>query len=311
VARLDSAVTRLAHARVLVTGASSGLGAAAAWRFAREGADVALLARSRDGLERVAAGVRAQGARALVVPADVGDREAVERAVQEAAATLGGGLDVLVGAAGVAGFARFDEQDADAFDRTVDVTFTGAARVLRAALPHLERGLGRAVVVASTMSRAPLPGFAAYAAAKHALRGFVGSLRIELRAQGSPVAVSLLHPGPVDSPLWRTVTSATGRQPLPPPFPYRADAVARAAVALALRPRREATVGLEGRVAELVPTLARPVGDLALLGVYAWYRSGRRRAEPPGNLWAPSGTGEASGGLLGARPSLWGRLRVR
>src|SRR3954447_5833271 len=194
---------------VLVTGASSGIGAATALRLAGEGADVALLARSETGLERVARQVRRRGVRALVLPADVTDRQAVADAVARCERELGG-LDALVSNAAAMVFGRFEQVRPEDFDRTIDVTFIGAVNVIRSALPALARADGTIVAVGSTMTTVPLPTFSSYAAAKHALRGFVGSLRLELRAAGQPVTVSLVNPGPIDSPLWDHTTTATG-----------------------------------------------------------------------------------------------------
>src|SRR3954470_12144895 len=189
-------VPALTGKRVLITGASSGIGAAAAAEFAREGADLALVARSREGLETVAARARADGVRAHVVVADLGSREAAERAVAESLAALGG-LDILVWNAASMVFGRFSEVSADDFDRTMAVTFGGAVDTVRAALPHLEESGGTITVTGSIMAKVPLHGFASYAAAKHALRGFVGSLRVELMERGSPVTISMVHPGAV------------------------------------------------------------------------------------------------------------------
>lgn len=296
--------------RVLITGASSGIGAAAASEFARAGAHVALVARSRVGLERAADAARAHGVQAHVVVADLATREGCEGAVEDAVARLGG-LDVLVWNAAAMVFGSFREVPPEWFDRTIDVTFRAAVDTIRAALPHLERtGNGAIVATGSLMTSVPLPTFSSYAAAKHALRGFLGSLRVELRAARSPVTVSMVHPGAVDSPLWGHVTSATGRQPRKPPDQYAARELARALVTAAERPRREFTVGGEGRLVELTFHYARPLADRILVLVWHYYRSGRKPAVPPGMLLRGVGTGQDSGGLHG-RPSLWARLRRR
>jgi NAD(P)-dependent dehydrogenase (short-subunit alcohol dehydrogenase family) len=296
--------------RVLITGASSGIGVAAAEAFAREGATVALLARSRDGLEAVASRVRAEGGTAHVVVCDLGDRAQVAAAVEQAASAMGG-LDVLVSNAAAMVFGRFPEVAPEDFDRTMAVTFTGAVDVIRAALPHLGRDGGGAIVATgSTMARVPLPTFSSYVSAKHALRGFLNTLRVELVDAGVPITVSMVHPGPVDTPLWHRVSSATGREPRNPPDQYRPEVMARALVACAKRPRREISLGFEGRMMEIafafVPALAEPA--VALVG--RWYRRGSEPAPRPGGLWEPQGTGERSGHLHG-RPSLWARLRLR
>ena len=293
--------------RVLVTGASSGVGAAAALAFARRGCDVAVLARSRPGLEIVAERVRGCGARALVLETDVSDATAVSAAVAETVAAWGG-IDVVVTNAAAMAFGAFADVPAADFDRTVGVTFLGAVNVVRASLPALEASGGILVAVGSINGRTPLPSFSAYAASKAALRSFLQSLRIELRAQGSPVRVSIVNPGAIDTPVWRSVTSATGRLPRRPPEGYRADVIADAVVAMARRPQREVTVGGEAMF-WLRMWRTRGVGDVVLGLVHRWYHSGRRPA--PGNpLWEPTGDGSTTGLPVG-RPSLLARLRWR
>jgi NAD(P)-dependent dehydrogenase (short-subunit alcohol dehydrogenase family) len=296
--------------RVLITGASSGIGCAAAEAFAREGATVALLARSPEGLERVAARVRAHGAAAHVVVCDLGEREQVVRAVDGAAAAMGG-LDVLVPNAASMVFGRFADVAPEDFDRTIAVTFTGAVDVVRAALPHLERDGGGAIVATgSLMARVPLPTFGSYVSAKHALRGFLNTLRIELADAGVPVTVSMVHPGPVDTPLWHRVSSATGRAPRNPPDRYAPQVMAHALVACAQRPRREVSLGLEARLMELAFAYAPRLADAVVARVGRYYDRGREPAAEPGGLWQGQGAGECSGGLHG-RPSLWAALRLR
>ena len=292
--------------RVLITGASSGIGAAAAQRFAEAGADLALVARSREGLEAVAARARAEGVAAHVVVADLGRRAAAEAAVADAVAALGG-LDVLVWNAASMVFGRFSDVAPEDFDRTIDVTFRAAVDTIRVALPHLERSRGSIVATGSVNARVPLPAFCAYAAAKHGLRGFLGSLRIEMRERGIPVSVSMVHPGPVDTPLWHNVSSATGREPRNPPDSYSPDAIAQALVACAIRPRAEITIGATGRAIEIAFAAARPLADLFLLGISRLFETGEEPVPGRGGLWEPQGTGRADGGLLG-RPSVWGAL---
>ncbi|HEX8104448.1 MAG TPA: SDR family NAD(P)-dependent oxidoreductase, partial [Solirubrobacteraceae bacterium] len=295
--------------RVLISGASSGVGVATACAFARAGADVALLARRREGLEVAARAARASGGRAVVVPADVTDREALTAAVDEAARQLGGGLDVVVSNHAGMLFGTFEEVSPEDFDATIATTFTGAVNLVRAAMPHLERSSGAIVLTGSIMGKVPLPTFASYVAAKHALRGFAGSLRVELRRRRSPVSISIVNPGAIDTPLWSHVSSATGRLPRNPPDLYRPDVIARGLVAAAIRPRPEITIGGEARIVELGWAFARPLAEWVLTIVSRFYASGKRPAPPVGLLRGPTGEGEAAGGLHG-RPSLWAPIRL-
>ena len=300
-------MTSLNGCRVLVVGASSGIGAAAARRFAGEGARLVLLARGEEGLERVAARARAVGAEAHVLPADLADRPAVEAAVQEAAMRLGG-LDVLLLNAAAVIFGPFEAAPPEAFDHSIDVTLRAPLWAVRAALPHLDASGGLVLTTGSLMSQVPLPTFSSYAAAKHGLRGALNTLALELRSRGSRVGVAMVHPGPVDTPMWDTMTSATGTLPDPPPDGHDPDVIARALVVRAERPGRpETTVGLETKAVELLFGLARPAADLLLVGVDRWYRSGRLPAPAPGALWLAGGTGRESGPLPG-RDSLTAAL---
>ena len=297
--------------RVLITGASSGIGAAAAEAFAREGAEVAVLARNRSGLEAVADRIRGEGARAHVVVADLGERAQTEAGVAQAVAAMGG-IDILVLNAAAMVFGHFWEVDADAFDRTVDITFRGAVDTTRFALPHLAADGGGAIVATgSIVARVPLPTFSSYAASKHALRGFLDTLRLELRAARIPVRISMVHPGAVDTPLWDHVSTRMGRLPRRPPDAYSPEEIARALVSCAASGRREFTVGGEARVIELGYALARPVADVALMLGDRFYSSSRRPAPASGGLEAGVGTGAAKGTSPVSRPSLWSRLRLR
>ncbi|MDP9384431.1 MAG: SDR family NAD(P)-dependent oxidoreductase, partial [Actinomycetota bacterium] len=272
------------------------------------GAEVALLARSRPGLEVAAQAARRYGGQAHVVPADVSDRPALEAAVEEAVARLGG-LDVLVSNHAGMVFGNFADVAPEDFDRTIEVTLIGVANAIRAALPHLERSGGNIVVTGSIMATVPLPTFASYVAAKHGVRGLVASLRLELRRNRSPVSISMIHPGAIDTPLWRNLSSAGRYVPRRPPDLYSPEAIARALVAAAIRPRAEFTVGGSARVVQLGWSLLRPVAEQVLALVSRYYLSGRHPAPRVGLLRGPVGDGRASGGFHG-RPSLWAWLRL-
>jgi NAD(P)-dependent dehydrogenase (short-subunit alcohol dehydrogenase family) len=293
-------MSRLAGKRVLITGASSGVGLAAVERFAHEGAHLALIARGEAALDQTAAVARECGAVAHAFAADVADRAATTTAVERAVASLGG-LDVLVSNAVAVSFGHFLEVDADDFDRAVAVTFTGAVNVIRAALPALRASGGVIVATSSIMARLPLPAFSSYAAAKHGLRGFLNTLQIEEREQGTGVRVAMVSPGPVDTPVYERATSATGRRPAAPPDSYQPDTVAAVLVEAALAPRRERVVGGESKLVDLLYGRARPAAELLLLFVDRWSRTGADPAQAPGALWKPVERARASGGIPSRR----------
>jgi NAD(P)-dependent dehydrogenase (short-subunit alcohol dehydrogenase family) len=304
-------VRRLDGQRALVTGASSGIGAATAQLLAREGADVALLARGETGLLRVASRVQEEGGQAVVLRADVADRAALEASIAEAVRQLGG-LDVVVIAAAAGAFGRFDEIPPEDFDRCVRVTLGGAVDTIRAVLPQLERTAGRLVVVGSAVDEIELPLLSPYVAAKHGLHGFLNSLRADLRSSGSQVHVAEVRPGAVDTPFWLHLTHRAGLVPpaIPPLATYTAGSVARAVVACAIAPRRSVTVGGSTVLLTLAERHARPLVEraFALAG-----RLARARAHPdqaPSGLWEPSGEGVLDGHLHG-RPSLLAALQLR
>ena len=291
-------MTRLRGKRVLLTGATSGIGLAAVERFAAAGADLALLARGEAALAEAAAVAREHGRAVHVFPVDLGDRAAAEAAVAGAVAALGG-LDVLVSNAGAVAFGHFLEVPPDDFDRTVQVTFTGAVNVIRAALPELRATRGTLVATSSIMARMPLPAFSSYTAAKHALRGFLNAVQVEEREQRTGVRVALVAPGPTDTPIYARATSATGRAPAILPDAYHADEVAAVLVESAARPRRERIVGGESRLVDLGYRTARPVVELLLVHVDRWFRTGTAPSAAPGALWASIDRARVGGGLPG------------
>ena len=287
---------RLKDKRILITGASSGVGLAAVTRFAREGADLALVARGENALAQAVALAREHGVEAHAFPVDVSDRDAVTGAVGAATATLGG-LDVVVSNAAAVSFGHFLEVEADDFDRTVAITFTGAVNVIRAALPELRATRGVLVATSSLVAHTPLPTFSSYSASKHALRGFLTTLQVEEREQRSGVRVAMVSPGPVDTPIYGRATSGTGRRPGRLPDAYHADDVAAALVEAAVRPRHERLVAGESHAVRTLYRHARPVAELLMVGVDRWFRLGTEPAETPGALWEGRSDARISAGM--------------
>jgi NAD(P)-dependent dehydrogenase (short-subunit alcohol dehydrogenase family)/uncharacterized protein YndB with AHSA1/START domain len=294
----------LANQRVLITGGSSGIGLAVAQALAEEGAEVALLARNELGLAAAKRKLAESGAEAITIPADVRDRKALSAAVDEAARQLGG-LDVVITAAVGLSFGRFAETDPEDFDATVATGFGGTVDAIRAALPHLERSRGAVVALGSIAGLMPVPGMAAYAASKHALVGFMETVRIELEESGSSVTLSLVHPGAVDTPLWSNLESSTGLLPPSPPPPtlYSAEAVAEAVLSVVRRPRNELTVGGFARSQVAFHAHFGSLGRRALRALARLEHTAGDRPAEEGGLRGGMGKGETGGGF-GGRPSV-------
>ena len=181
----------------LVTGASSGIGAALARRLAAAGAHVVLAGRDLPRLDGVAAECRAWGGTMATVAGDITDETLRARAV--AAAAELGGIDLLVHNAGVTMNARFEELEPAVVRRILEVDFFAPVELTRLALPSLRERRGAILVISSLTGIVAPPTRSAYAAAKHALHGFFGSLRVELRK--AHVGVTIACPGYVDTPM--------------------------------------------------------------------------------------------------------------
>jgi len=180
---------------VVITGASAGIGAAAARRFAAEGARVVLAARGARELETIAREIGTE--HALAVPTDVTDPTAATALLDRAVATFGG-VDVLVNNAGYNRRGPVEHAPAEELARIVDVNLRAPIVLTRLAIPHLRRAGGGAIVnVASIAGRIPLPEEATYSATKFGLRAFTFALADEL--EGSGITVSAVSPGPVET----------------------------------------------------------------------------------------------------------------
>jgi NAD(P)-dependent dehydrogenase (short-subunit alcohol dehydrogenase family) len=203
---------------VVVTGASAGVGRAVVREFARDRAHIGLLARGRDGLEAARREVEAVGGRALVVPTDVADAEAVERAAAAIEREFGP-IDVWINNAMVGVFSPVKEMTAAEFRRVTEVTYLGYVHGTLAALRRmLPRDRGTILQVGSALCYRGIPLQAAYCAAKHAIQGFTESLRCELVHDRSNVRVSMVHLPALNTPQHTWARSRMPRQarPVPP-----------------------------------------------------------------------------------------------
>jgi short-subunit dehydrogenase len=201
----------LRDARVIVTGASSGIGAALARKLAERGAKLVVTARREPQLQELVAEIQSRGGTAEYVAGDLTE-EAVRRAVFERVQEKFGGLDILVNNAGVGAFGRFDEADPARLRQLFEVDFFAALELTRLALPALKQGRRPAIVnLGSILGKRAIPLATEYCAAKFALRGFSDALRIELAKSG--VDVLLVSPGTTDTGFFKNVLEMKSRLP--------------------------------------------------------------------------------------------------
>jgi short-subunit dehydrogenase len=180
---------------VILTGASKGIGEQLAYRLAEQGACLALAARGAEKLEAVAEECRKRGAQAISVPTDVTDEAQCKRLVERAVETYGR-VDTLLNNAGYGYPRRFEAlPDLITIKSETALNYLGLVHCVYYALPHLRHTRGRIVAVSSFGGLVGLPGTIGYNASKHALRGFLDTLRAELLGTG--VTVTVVYPGAV------------------------------------------------------------------------------------------------------------------
>ncbi len=299
---------------VVITGASAGVGRATARAFAEEGAQIGLLARGRAGLEGAKREVETCGGRALALPVDVADAEAVESAAAEVEKTFGP-IDVWVNVAMASVFSPIKKMTAAEFKRVTEVTYLGYVYGSLAALKRmLPRDEGVIIQVGSALAYRGIPLQAAYCASKHAIQGFCDSLRCELLHDKSNVRVTMIQMPALNTPQFGWVKSRLPHKAQPVPPIYQPEVAARAVLFASHHARREIYVGL--------PTVEAIVGNKIAPGLLDHYLartgfSGQQTDEPedpnrPNNLWEPvdAETDHGAHGQFDARaharsPQLW------
>ena len=196
-------MARLTGKRCLVTGAGRGIGRAIALAFAREGAAVAVLDRREDLAAQAAATLRALGAKAAAVTADVAQEESVNAGVAAARDALGG-IDVLVNNAGIDTNSRVIDMQVAMWDEMIAVNLRSVFLCTRAVLPGMiERRWGRIISISSQLAHKGAAEMAHYAAAKAGVIGFTRSLAYEVAQDG--ITVNAICPGPIDTELFRNI----------------------------------------------------------------------------------------------------------
>jgi short-subunit dehydrogenase len=298
---------------VVVTGASGGVGRAIAHAFARRGAHLALLARGEKGLADCAAEVQELGGRAITIPTDVADPDAVEAAAERAEAELGE-IDIWINDAMSTVFAEFTDVTPAEFKRATEVTYLGTVYGTMSAMRRMRpRNRGKVVQVGSALSYRAIPLQAAYCGAKFGIRGFTDSIRTELHHHHSKVQITMVQLPGVNTTQFNWCRSKLPDHPQPVPPIYQPEIPAEAVYWAAHHRRRELWVGYSAWQAIIGGMLAPSVAD--------WYLarnafSGQQvKGDPvapgrPDNLYEPVVDKAATHGMFDDQaktrsPALW------
>ncbi|HEY1677238.1 MAG TPA: SDR family oxidoreductase [Candidatus Sulfotelmatobacter sp.] len=288
---------------VVVTGASAGLGRAAAREFGRQGARVGLMARGVDGLEAAKREIEAAGGSAMVLPLDVADANAMENAAASVEREFGP-IDIWVNNAMASVFSPVKEMQAEEYKRVTEVTYLGVVYGTLAALRRmLPRDRGTIVQVGSALAYRSIPLQSAYCAAKHAIAGFTDSLRCELIHDKSKVRVTMVQMPALNTPQFGWVKSRLKHKAQPVPPIFQPEVGARAIYWAAHHSRREIYAGW--------PTVEAIVGNKLAPGWLDHYLgktgfASQQTCEPedpdrPNNLWKPVAGDHGAHGTFDSR----------
>jgi short-subunit dehydrogenase len=291
----------IAEQVMVITGASSGIGLLTARKAAAAGAKVMLVARNETALAMAVQEIRADGGIADYAVADIGDAAQVAQAVAKTIETFGR-IDTWINNAGVAIYAMLEQTPHDEHERLFRTDYFGVVHGTVAALPHLRKQGGALVTVGSIACDLPSPLLGAYTAAKHAVKGYINSLRIELDTAGAPISVTLVKPAGIDTPIGQHAANHEGHEALIPPPVYDPALVADVVLDVAQHPRREITVGGVGRAQVLAGThFPRLLEKLAPI-LIPLLTDRNRPPTPRNSLYAPHDDGRVRSGTEHGRP---------
>jgi NAD(P)-dependent dehydrogenase (short-subunit alcohol dehydrogenase family) len=271
---------------MVITGASSGIGLVTARHAARRGARVVLAARNDRDLNDIVEHISREGGRAVAVAADVSNPQDVERIATEAERNFGR-IDSWVNNAAVSIYGRIVDLPIEDMRRQMDVNYWGQVYGSRVAVQRMRQHGGALINVGSALSDRAIPLQGNYCAAKHALKAFTDTLRMELEEAGIPISVTLVKPASVDTPFFEKARTYLGTEPQPVPPVYAPEVVADVILTAAQRPVRELIAGGSG--AKL--SAARFAPRLADLYMERWTFDSQSTDRPangrPDNLYAP------------------------
>jgi len=258
--RAESKLRPLSEQVLVITGASSGIGLATARLAARRGASVVLAARNERALQRAVADIEAAGGAAVFAVTDVADERDVEHLADVAEREFGR-IDTWVNNASTAIYAELTQVSSDDARRLFDVTFWGVVHGCQTAVPRLREHGGTIVNLGSVASDRAIPLLGIYAAAKHAVKGYTDTLRMELEAARLPIAVSLVKPSSIDTPFFRHARNYMDVEPKPSAPVYAPELVAEAILSCAERPTRDVCVGGAARTMGILGSVAPRLTD--------------------------------------------------
>ncbi|WP_294389862.1 SDR family oxidoreductase [uncultured Sphingomonas sp.] len=290
---------------IVITGASSGIGLATARKAARQGAKTWLVARNEEALATAVREIQAEGGEAGYSVADVGDAAAVTDAANAAIARFGR-IDSWINNAGVAIYAKLVDTPLDEHQQMFRTNYFGVVNGAMEAVRRLQVQGGALITVASIASDLPSPLLGAYTASKHAIKGYINSLRIELVTDEVPISVTLVKPSGIDTPIGRHAANHMGQEALIPPPVYDPDLVADAILDCAVTPRREITVGGGGRAQVLAGTHFPGLLDHLSRFMMPLLTDPKRQPTPGNALFSAARDGEERSGIKsGRRVSLY------
>lgn len=259
---------------VVITGASSGIGRSTALLFGKAGAKVVLAARNVIGLQEVADDINfMSGGEALAVPTDVTDWAQVERLAHSAMAAFGR-IDTWVNDAGVGVYATANDTSVEETQQVMQTNFMGMVHGVKAALPYMQHQQGGTIInIGSVESQVALPYNSAYAASKHAIKGYTEAIQMELENANSGINVTLIMPSAMNTPFFNHALSKIGVLPRPAGPVYKPEMVAEAIVYAAEHPQRNVYVGGAGKLFGIMERLSPALTDKGMTTGGAMFRA--------------------------------------